>query len=344
MMTKNLSKKVMLLLLAFVMAFGMLITPNIAEAADADINKTEVGSYIKAQATGVSDKDYVTITTLGGGTYGKVVRGNIFLTYPQGTNLTAVPVTFTAQKGFGFTLAGITVNPGESVVIPLNLTQENIATLNVSSDYDEGTYVITGAEAGEKITVTMEINVDNPRNWLNGTYTAPQGYTAPDLGSYSGTADIQNAIGGFDGGNLIDIYNVDAGTSAMDILKRFGQGNDMNITGIPQGYISYMGRNSYKQIGEFDINNYSGWMYTVDEGDGWYFPNVGASAKSLTKDTEMIWHFTMAYGADIGAPWGAPNGDPGMPLFRSMNRLNRLTIGDIVPQWSNSGRQLEAVK
>ncbi|HBC96728.1 MAG TPA: hypothetical protein DC034_08050, partial [Clostridium sp.] len=86
----------------------------------------------------------------------------------------------------------------------------------------------------------------------------------------------------------------------------YGEDFGMDITGISNGYISEMGVYPYPQIGEFDINEYSGWMYTIDEGAGWYFPNVGASAKALTKDTEMIWHFTMAYGADIGAPWAFP--------------------------------------
>lgn len=332
-MIKSLSRKVTWLLV-FMMVFGAFLLPNVAEAANADIDRTEAGSYIKAEVTGAAGKDYITITTLGGGGYGNVARGNIFLTFPQSTNLTAVPVTLTAQNGFGFTLDGITVNNGMSRTFTLDLTQENIATLNVSSDpdFEEGSYVITGGLEGEMITVISEINVDNPRNWLDGTYKIPNGYTIPNPEDYSDTADIQNAIDGFDSDNLIDIYNVEVGTTAMDVLAMFGTENNMKITGIPQGYISYMGRNGYNQIGEFDINFYSGWMYTVDEdGDGWYFPNVGASAKTLTKDTEMIWHFTMAYGADIGAPWGAPDGEIGMPTA-----FNSLSSEYIIPQWADS--------
>ncbi|GEM_PF-479547 len=50
-------------------------------------------------------------------------------------------------------------------------------------------------------------------------------------------------------------------------------------------------------------------MYTVDEGLGPYLPNVGASSKTLTKNTTMVWHFTMAYGADVDAPWASPDGE-----------------------------------
>ncbi len=324
------------------MVFSVLIIPNFAEAADAIIDKTETGSYIKAEVTGAAGKDYVTITTIGQAGYGNVTRGNVFLTFPAGTDLTDVDVTLTAQKEFGFTLGSVTVNPGESALFPsLNLTQENTATLDVSSDpdFDEGSYVITGGIAGEEVTVITEINVDNPRDWLEGTYEIPDGYTIPDPEDYPDTADIQDAIDGFDSDTLIDIYNVPVGTTAMDVLALFGEKHNMNITGIPQGYISYMGRNGYNQIGEFDINFYSGWMYTVDEGDGWYFPNVGASAKTFNRDTEMIWHFTMAYGADIGAPWGEPDGEPGIP-----DGLSSLSTEGIVPQWAESGRTAEEVK
>ena len=81
-------------------------------------------------------------------------------------------------------------------------------------------------------------------------------------------------------------------------------------------------------------------MYTVDEGSGWYFPNVGASSKTFTKNTTMIWHFTMAYGADVGAPWGAPTGTTGMPASINIDRDLIPDIGSIVPQWANSGRHI----
>ncbi|MBW4827999.1 MAG: DUF4430 domain-containing protein [Clostridiaceae bacterium] len=369
-MTKSVSRKTVSLLLAFVMVFGVLLMPNITEAKDADIDKTEEGSYIKLE-TKTNDKnkkekskDYIRITTIpdeNNEGYKNVVRGNIFLTYPEDTkaDLTAVPVTLTAQKEFGFTLNGKTVEAGDSDDFTLDLTKENIAELNIpegykdedKKEYEEGSYVITGAKEGEKITITTEINVDNPKNWLTGDYEEISGFPVPDPKDPENSKDVdyvQNAITGFDSGKLIDIFNVDVGTTAMDVLAMFGEKNDMDITGISQGYISYMGRNGYNQIGEFDINSYSGWMYTVDEGEGKYFPNVGASAKTFDRDTKMIWHFTMAYGQDIDAPWGEPGGDPGMPYSISAHNLYRtqknLTIGDIVSQWANSNRPVESIK
>ena len=346
-MNKVISKKVSLLVV-FMMVLSVIVMPNFAEAAQHDpiISKTEAGSYIKAVATGSSDVGYVTITTFGGfnehtgKNYDNVVRGNILITFPTGTNFSNVSVDLTAQNGFEIILNNTPVTSG---TVQLDLTKNNEIELDVSSnpDFIEGSYVITGAIEGEMITVTTEINVDNPRDWLNGDYDVPQGYSAPTPGEYPYTADIENAIDGFDNGEtLIFAYNVPVGTTAMDVLRNFDIYHNMDITGLDYGYISYMGRNGYNQIGEFDINYYSGWMYTVDEGLGPYLPNVGASAKILTEDTEMIWHFTMAYGADIDAPWGAPDGTPGMPGTFSLSG----DIGSIVPQWANSGRQLEAIK
>ena len=317
-MIKSLSKKVAWLLV-FMMVFNVIMIPNFAEATDAYIGKTESESYIKVVASGASDIEYMTITTYGGVNehtneeYDNVIRGNILIIFPENTDLSEVDVNLTAQKGFGFTLDNTTVSSGNSANFTLDLTQNNIATLDVSSDPDfiEGSYVIKGAIEDETITVITQINVNNPEKWLKEEYIVPPGYSAPTPSTYPYTADIQDAIDGFKDGVLIDTYIVDVGTTAMDVLEQFGMDHDMDITGIPYGYISYIGRDGYNQIGEFDINYYSGWMYTIDEGLGWYFPNVGASAKKLTCDTSMIWHFTMAYGADIGAPWAGPDGTPG---------------------------------
>lgn len=352
-MTKSVSRKTVSLLLAFVMVFGVLLMPNITEAKEEDsqpakISYLEKDSYIRAEALGIYDKDYVTITTIpkeNDEGYKNVVRGNIFLTYPKDTqaDLTAVPVTLTAQKEFGFTLNGVKVNPGDSKQFILDLTKKNIATLDVSSDlnFEEGSYVITGAKAGETIEVEASISVKYPKLWLEGKYNQP-GYPAEPPATNPDTQKVIDAVEGFDKLSPVK-YTVKKGTTAMDVLEQYGIECNMNITGISQGYISYMGVNPHQQIGEFDINSYSGWMYTVDENnEGWYFPNVGASAKTLTKNTKMVWHFTMAYGQDIGAPWGEPGGDPGMPYSISAHNLYRtqknLTIGDIVSQWANSNR------
>lgn len=359
-MTKSVSRKTVSLLLAFVMVFGVLLMPNITEAREDDsqpakISYLEKDSYIKANASGTDGKDYVTITTIpkkNDKGYKNVVRGNIFLTYPKDTqaDLTAVSVTLTAQKEFGFTLNGKTVEAGDSDDFTLDLTKENIAILDVSSnpDFEEGSYVITGAKKGESIDVKTSISVKYPKQWLKGEYEEIPGFPVTHPDDNDDAERVREAVKGFDKLQEVTIP-VAKGTSAMKVLETYGEMFNMNITGISQGYISEMGVGEYPQIGEFDINSYSGWMYTVDENDeGWYFPNVGASAKALTKNTKMVWHFTMAYGQDIGAPWGEPGGDPGMPSSISAHNLYRiqkkLTIGDIVSQWANSNRPVESIK
>ncbi|GEM_PF-7038769 len=342
-MIKNLSKKVSWLLV-FMMVFSILVIPNTAEAS-ATIDNTKAGSYIQATATGLSAESYIRVTTPGGTNpytgiaYKAVVRGNILLTFPVGTNLASVPVTLYAN-GYNFTLNGVTVMNGNSASFTLDLTKENTATLDVpTATYESGTYVITGAKAGDTIQVTTSINVSNPQSWLAGTYNQP-GYPATPPATNPSTAKVTNALTGF--ATLTPVtFTVPKGTTAMKVLDDYGKSFNMNITGISSGYISKMGVKPYQQIGEFDINSYSGWMYTVDEGSGWYFPNVGASAKTLTNNTTMIWHFTMAYGADVGAPWGAPAGTPGMPASFNMDRALISDIGSIVPQWANSERQIK---
>lgn len=350
-MTKKINVKTLSFLLAFVMLFGVLLTPGLVKAQDADISTLKADSYIAATAGGiVADGDkYVTITTFGGTdpntgiVHGNVVRGNIYLTYPNNTsvNLTAASVNLTAQKNFGFTLNGVTVAPGGNHTFTLDLTQSNVATLDVSPDsgnYEEGSYVITGGKVGDTVKVATSISVEKVKDWIES-----QKNVVPKPTDY---AKAVGAVAGFDTIGEVDIY-INKNETAMDALEKYGNMAGVNITGIPQGYISEMGVNNHNTLAAFDINSYSGWMYTVDEGAGWYFPNVGASGKTFTNDATMIWHFTLAYGSDIGAPWGDPGGNPGMPFSAPVERLMRseaMSIADLIPQWANSGRVLEEIK
>ena len=154
-------------------------------------------------------------------------------------------------------------------------------------------------------------------------------------------AKVRNAVEGFSKVGETPI-TVPKGTAATEVFRKFGEINHVTMEGLDQGYIRRINKEGFQAIGEFDINHYSGWMYTVNDGQGWYMRNVGVAGHRFTNNASMRWNFTMAYGKDINAGWGAPNGGD-MPTSLRAYRVTP-SIADLVPQWANSGRSLDLVK
>lgn len=360
----------MSLLLAVVMVLSIVAAPmSVLAAKDSppipEINSTKKeDSYIQTtkDIEGATEKYYTMQTPSGKSEatkvdYKSVIRGNIFLEFSGNQDLTAQNITL-ESKEFGFTLNGKTVKPGKPTEFILDLTKRNIITLNIPTNQDEygnydsneeHTYVIQGAKAGEMIEVEAKIDVSNPAAWLDGSYKIPDGYNIDPAEVHSDYDKVQSAVTGLEQ-VVTTRFSVPKGTTAMGVLGMLGEKNKMNITGMEKNYVSFMGKKGYEQLGEFDINSYSGWMYTLNESNkGQYMPNVGAGSKTLTEDTEMVWHFTMAYGADIpNAPWGEPDGEPGMPGTRSKRSITEYfeapkTLGELVPQWADSARADEII-
>lgn len=371
-MTKKINLKPISFLLAFVMLFAFVAIPLSVFAdplpeVEPMVSDKKEDSYITVEA--VSDttqpvtEKYQTTRTRSGPSkvdpnqyHKSVIRGDIFLEYDKSVDLEdTFLVELKANKEFGFTIktgqGPVTVNSGESTLIPLEKNEKgqiHEITLNIpdrlKGRYEEGTYTIKLVHPGKMVTLKMKIDVSNPKKWLAGTYNQP-GYPVPNPKGHKDQTKVTSAVAGFDTLPTDFVkYTVPAGTSAMDVLKQHAERFELNVTGMEKNYISRMGVKDYEQIGEFNINNYSGWMYTVNDGDGEYFPNVGAATKTFTKGAEITWHFTMAYGADINANWGSPGGDPGMPTALRAYRLRKpMTLGDLVPQWKDAERAKTAV-
>lgn len=376
-MTKKINLKPISFLLAFVMLFAFVATPLSVFADPVPKVKPMVSdkkedSYITVERVPettqpVTEKYQTTRTGSGWNDtvkkdYKSVIRGDIFLEYDKSVDLEdTFMVRLKANKEFGFTIntaiGPVTVNPGESKPIPLEKNgkgQVHEITLNIPKGledrYEEGTYTIKLVHPGEMIELKMKIDVSNPKKWLAGTYNQPNYPAEPPKAQPEMAEKVKSAVAGFDTLSTEFVpFMVPVGTSAMDVLKEYAQKYKLNVTGMEKNYISRMGVKDYEQIGEFNINNYSGWMYTVNDSNPldesqWYFPNVGAATKTFTKDASITWHFTMAYGADINANWGSPGGDPGMPTALRAYRLRKpMTLGDLVPQWKDAERAKTAV-
>lgn len=374
-MTKKIKFSSASFLLAFVMLFAFVAIPLSVFAdplpeVEPMVSDKKEDSYITVETVShttqpVTEKYQTTRTRSGWSKvtqyHKSVIRGDIFLEYDKSVDLEdTFMVELKANKEFGFTIntaiGPVTVNPGKSKLIPLEKNEKGQVheiTLNIpdrfKDRYEEGTYTIKLVHPGKMVTLKMKVDVSNPKKWLAGTYNQP-GYPVPDPQGHEHQEKVTSAVAGFDTlpTDFIE-YTVPAGTSAMDVLKQHAERYKLNVTGMEKNYVRKMGVKDYKQIGEFDINNYSGWMYTVNDSNPldesqWYFPNVGAATKTFTKDASITWHFTMAYGADINASWGSPGGDSGMPTALRAYRLRKpMTLGDLVPQWKDAERAKTAV-
>lgn len=358
-------KKLLSFSLALMMVLSVICLPIQAFAREGGSYTTHAPneSYIRVIDGPVekplTDPIYTTITTFGGKniktgkTYKGVVRGNIYLEVKDSSQLTNAQVTLKGQRGCGFKLNGTTVPAGEKHTFNLDLTKSNIIKVNFSEEeknIEEGTYVISGGLKGENVTIHVGVNVDNPKAWLAGTYVPKMGTIKPAK-EHPDEAKVKNAVEGFSKVGETPI-TVPKGTAATEVFRKFGEINHVTMEGLDQGYIRRINKEGFQAIGEFDINRYSGWMYTVNysprdpqgnvDESQWFFPNVGVAGFSFNQDATMRWNFTMAYGQDIDAGWGSPEGGS-MPYAVRSYRFAP-SIEDLVPQWANSGRVLTQAK
>ena len=341
------NKKLWSYLLALVMLFSVVAIPGQALAAKEGqviTSHEEKDSYVKAESS-LGKADYTTITTIPGKkakTYKSVVRGNLYYAVDKEADLKNAQVTLKAQKDFGFILGKTKVKAGESHTFNLDLTKTNIVKLNIpktNGEFEEGSYTISGGVKGQTVKIKVSMDVTNPQAWLDGTYEPKM--ETPDHKGHEDEAKVRNALEGFAKVGETTIV-VPKGTTATEVFRKFGEINHVTMEGLDQGYIRRINREDFQAIGEFDINHYSGWMYTVNDGQGWYMPNVGVAGHRFTNNASMRWNFTMAYGQDIDAGWGAPKGGS-MPYAVRSYRFAP-SIEDFVPQWANSGRVLTQAK
>ena len=356
-------KKLLSFSLALMMVLSVVCLPMQAFAREdgkpsVKTSTKKEDSYIIDEKETLVKPNYITVTTFGkadketGKKYKNVVRGNLFYEVNNASQLTNAQITLKAQKDFGFTLGDTTVEAGKSHTFNLDLTKTNIVKLDIpktNGEFEEGSYVISGGVKGENVTIHVGVNVDNPQAWLDGTYEPKM--ETPGHEGHKDEAKVENALKGFAQVGETTIV-VPKGTTATEVFRKFGEINKVTMEGLDQGYIRRINKKGFQAIGEFDINRYSGWMYTVNysprdpqgnvDESQWFFPNVGVAGFSFNQDATMRWNFTMAYGQDIDAGWGEPGGGD-MPTSLRAYRVNP-SIADFVPQWANSGRALTQAK
>ena len=347
---ERMKKKLLSFSLALMMVLSVVCLPMQAFAKEEQGVETKYGvenSYIKAtvKGNGFETPNYVTVTTIPKQKteYKNVVRGDIFVPIQAGTNITRVNITLKAQKEFGFTLNGDEVSPGQERNFNLNLTKANTIKLNIPeghTTFKEGSYTISAGDPNQNITVKVGIDVSNPQAWLDGKYVPKMG-EIESSDTHPEAELVKKALKGFGEMGTTPI-TVKKGTTATEVFREFGKINNIEMEGLDQGYIRRINKVGFPAIGEFNINRYSGWMYTVNDGQGWYMPNVGVAGHRFTDNASMNWNFTMAYGQDIDAGWGSPKGGS-MPYAVRSYRFAP-SIEDLVPQWANSGRSLDLVK
>lgn len=356
-------KKLLSLSLALMMVLSVVCLPMQALAREdgkpsVKISTEKKDSYIIDEKETPVKPNYITVTTFGkenqetGEEYKNVVRGNLFYEVNNASQLTNAQITLKAQKDFGFTLGGTTVEAGKSHTFNLDLTKTNIVKLDIpktNGEFEEGSYVISGGVKGQTVNIKVSMDVTNPQAWLDGTYKPKM--ETPGHKGHKHEAKVRNALEGFAKVGETTI-TVPKGTTATEVFRKFGEINHVRMEGLDQGYIRRINREGFQAIGEFDINSYSGWMYTVNyavDKDGkvldssqWFMPNVGVAGQTFNKNAAMRWNFTMAYGQDIDAGWGSPKGGS-MPYAVRSYRFAP-SIEDFVPQWANSGRVLTQAK
>lgn len=357
-------KKLLSLSLALMMVLSVVCLPMQAFAREdgkpsVKTSTKKEDSYVIDEKETLVKPNYITVTTFRGTNsktgeeYKGVVRGNLFYEVDNASQLTNAQITLKAQKDFGFTLGDTTVEAGKSHTFNLDLTKTNIVKLNIpgtNGEFEEGSYVISGGVKGQTVKIKVSMDVTNPQAWLDGNYEPKMGEIDP-ADEHPDKAKVENALEGFAQVGETTIV-VPKGTTATEVFRTFGEINKVTMEGLDQGYIRRINKQGFDPIGEFDINNYSGWMYTVNyavdkdakvlDSSKWFMPNVGVAGHTFNKNAAMRWNFTMAYGQDIDAGWGEPGGGDMPTALRSYRFAP--SIEDFVPQWANSARSLDLVK
>lgn len=184
------------------------------------------------------------------------------------------------------------------------------------------TYRIGAGINGKDLSIQVQINLTNPKKWLVGEYnpigtnyivpTAKQEPAAAkrvkaSTNPFSTTIKINGDIV-----FLLDNVIVPVGTTAMEATIRAAEGNDINLVGANNGYISEIGKEGKNTLPAtlFQLENpknypandwekdRTGWIFSIDDEKP---ADMGASQYQLTTGNASVsWGYTFNWGIDLG--------------------------------------------
>ncbi|WP_313232189.1 DUF4430 domain-containing protein [Tissierella praeacuta] len=268
------SSKILSLMLALIMVFGLTSTVFAANQGDGVLDIWAVNGDIHAEMNAVE--------------VGDVTRYTGYIEFPQGStqDLSQVEIKTTFLKKYNLEVNGIDYQEN----MPVDFSKGYVDFILKNKNGTEfRTYQVNAGIKGTHVKLEVFFNVTNAEKWLKDASQDHKDYKK-----------VKNALEGFYKSDYIEI-TANIGQSAMKALEKAAGELDLELDGANQGYIREINRKDYSGLRERDITSQSGWMYKMNDK----MANMGASQYIISNnDKSMEWGFTLNWGQDLGgAPW-----------------------------------------
>ena len=167
-------------------------------------------------------------------------------------------------------------------------------------DLTAGTYTYTVTSGDKSKSGTLVITADDAANHTPQTVTVSLSSSQSGGGSSSsgseGTITVSIRVADPKGETYLEktSYTLSSGSTVYDLLVETG----LSIKSTNSSFGVYI--QSIEGLGELDEGQYSGWMYRVNG----QFPEVSASAYTLSSGDYVEWVYTRDLGNDVGGGSG----------------------------------------